>query len=527
VIFGNKAIRDLGERRLFRRIVSGIMLMLLLIGMLMLAFNVQPVRSEPTTWIVDDDGPADFHTIQEAINAANPGDTIYVKAGTYYENVVVKKSISLIGENRETTIIDGSPITPELDYIIMFLKDVENVYISGFTLRNGPCGIELDHSYNCIITNNIITMNYAGGITLFNSNFNDLTGNLIISNEADGIGIIWSNNNSIVQNTIRNNTCGLQLQDAHDNVICHNSFVDNLYCQAISTQGSVNVWDDGYPSGGNYWSDYTGVDLFSGPYQNETGSDGIGDAPYVIDENNTDRYPLMNLWGTGTPVAGFTWTPLIPKIGESVTFDASSSTPIGGTIVRYEWDFGDGEYATGRVVTHTYTNPDTYTVTLNVTDSEGLWDIEQKQIQVVQPYGPKAEFVATPDTALVGESVEFDASASLPGWNGTYEMPIIEYCWDFGDGNRTTTSTAIVYHSFSSSGIYYVTLTVYAPGATPETDSITHKVTVITMPVGGYSLPIKGYKLTRSLTLYLALLVILTTVFTAIKRKTYRRTKQR
>jgi hypothetical protein len=56
----------------------------------------------------------------------------------------------------------------------------------------------------------------------------------------------------------------------------------------------VNTWDDGYPSGGNYWSDYAGVDLFSGPYQNQTGSDGIGDTPYFIRANNTDNYPLMN-----------------------------------------------------------------------------------------------------------------------------------------------------------------------------------------------------------------------------------------
>jgi hypothetical protein len=62
------------------------------------------------------------------------------------------------------------------------------------------------------------------------------------------------------------------------------------------------MWDDGYPSGGNYWSDYRGVDLYSGPYQNETGSDGIGDTPYVIDENNVDHYPLMNPWTPKPPV---------------------------------------------------------------------------------------------------------------------------------------------------------------------------------------------------------------------------------
>jgi len=141
------------------------------------------------------------------------------------------------------------------------------------------------------------------------------------------------------------------------------------------------------------------------------------------------------------------------------------------------------------------------------------------------PAGPKAEFAAIPVTALTGESIKFDALASLPGWNGTHEMPIVEYRWDFGDGNRTTTSTPIVYHSFSSSGIYYVTLTVYAPGATPETDSTTYKVTVISIPVGGYSVPIKGYTAEKPLTPYLALVAILTAAFTAIKRKIQRRTK--
>ena len=144
----------------------------------------------------------------------------------------------------------------------------------------------------------------------------------------------------------------------------------------------------------------------------------------------------------------------------------------------------------------------------------------------IQPHGPEAEFTAIPDTASTGESIKFDASASLPGFNGTQTMLITEYRWDFGDGNEVTTSTLIVYHSFSSSGIYYVTLTVYASGATPETDSTTHKVTVITTPVGGYSIPIKTYTTEKPLTPYLALIAILATVFTMIKRKKNTRTKR-
>jgi len=65
-------------------------------------------------------------------------------------------------------------------------------------------------------------------------------------------------------------------------------------CDHPDIDPSVNVWDHGYPSGGNYWSDYSGTDLHRGAYQNETGSDGIGDIQYVIDENNTDHYPLTN-----------------------------------------------------------------------------------------------------------------------------------------------------------------------------------------------------------------------------------------
>jgi hypothetical protein len=56
------------------------------------------------------------------------------------------------------------------------------------------------------------------------------------------------------------------------------------------------LWDDSYPSGGNYWSDYIDVDVYHGVSQNIAGSDGIGDTPYVIDANNIDHYPLMSPW---------------------------------------------------------------------------------------------------------------------------------------------------------------------------------------------------------------------------------------
>jgi hypothetical protein len=78
-------------------------------------------------------------------------------------------------------------------------------------------------------------------------------------------------------------------------VIYHNNFINNAE-QAFDHIGE-NTYDNGYPSGGNYWSDYTGVDKKSGPNQDKPGSDGIGDTPYTR-HNVEDRYPLMNPWTT-------------------------------------------------------------------------------------------------------------------------------------------------------------------------------------------------------------------------------------
>jgi parallel beta-helix repeat protein len=398
----------LGERKLFKRIVSGIMLTLLLIGMSTLAFNVQPVRTEPATIIV----PDDYSTIQEAINHALEGDTVFVRNGTYYENVVVNKTLSLIGENKDETFVDGKGTGT------VFTITQDDINITGFTIQNSKLdggidtgsGIYLAHAHYCNVKNNSIANNSYGIANYWSSNNNTICGNNIIENDQYGIDItegdcnticynrlsfnryavilalssyntlrdniisknertgIWFTvssdhniliNNSVFNNgwdgigggydskhnlihqnriwncstgiyfdhnnytntvsnnfiglgtgaaifldqtknvTISNNTClqneiGIRLGFyTSDNIIYHNNFVNNTQQVDFWGPSYVNFWDDGYPSGGNYWSDYTGVDLYRSPYQNETGSDGIGDTPYVIDQNNADNYPLM------------------------------------------------------------------------------------------------------------------------------------------------------------------------------------------------------------------------------------------
>ena len=328
---------------MFGRTVSAIIIAMLLTSMLTLAFNIQPAKAQPRTWIVDDDGPADFRTIQGAINAASHGDTIFVRAGTYYENVVVSKTVSLVGESPATTIIDGNGTGP----VVQITRDGVNV--TDFTLRNGRgpafayAGIELDYANQCNISGNTITAsnwwgvllqhssnngisrnnitNNVDGICLIDSSNNGISWNNITNNNSFGIGLWYSSNyNGISRNNITNNDYGCYLTDSsnnniagnnitnnnyygiyftyvsnNNNIIYHNNFVSNTN-QVDGYPVSVNVWDDGYPSGGNYWSNYKGVDEKSGPNHDQLGSDGIGDTPYVINANNQDRYPLMIPW---------------------------------------------------------------------------------------------------------------------------------------------------------------------------------------------------------------------------------------
>lgn len=106
---------------------------------------------------------------------------------------------------------------------------------------------------------------------------------------------------------------------ASNNSIYHNNFINNIY--HVSTYGSENTWDNGYPSGGNYWSGYNGSDTKSGGHQNQTDSDGIGDTPLVFDSNNKDNYPLMG------PLAVFvagTWN------GTTYSVEISSNSTISG-----------------------------------------------------------------------------------------------------------------------------------------------------------------------------------------------------
>ncbi len=526
------------------RIFSGILMALLLIGMLTLTFRIQPVKAQPATIIVPDDYP----TIQAAINAAKDGDTVYVKSGVYQQvnyqigvpDIQINKSISLIGQDKETTIISDvywfpypHPMPQPANHIIRINAD--NVTIEGFTFQYGSIGcwvcgsgclisgnkfisdedgvaLEADGntvsncffngSTDCSIviigsSNNTVTSNVVqetvsadtGGIFLFSfASNNTIVGNEVndcvdygiivgdfctnntvaqndITNNGWGKGL-WNggivvanfaDSNEIVENNVSNNKYGLvQRLSSSNNSIYHNSFIDNqvqVIDFDVNLGACVNFWDNGYPSGGNYWSNYGGTDSYHGPYQNITGSDGIGDTQYVVDANNTDHYPLMQpgnsqitfdqtglgsncngtvvtidglnytagclplsfWWGTGS-VHSYSYAPsVVVSSGEQYFWNSTTglSTLQTGSITVAAPGSVTGDYVTHEVIVTNITASAAWvyqggTLTINVT-VKNVGDFNESAVSVTLYYDLKAgkSINTYPLTLEVGQSLTF------------------------------------------------------------------------------------------------------------------------
>jgi len=314
-----------------KKTVAGIVLILFLTSMLTLAFNIRPVKATNGTIYIRADGSVDPPTapIQRDGN-------VYTFTSNIYDNSIVIE--------RDNIILDGNGFTLEgtetgfgielfsrSDVTIknirikafvhgIYLYESSNNTISGNSItKNTNDGIVLMASSNNIILKNNIKGN-EGGIHGWASSYNRISQNLIAENRHYGI-ILYnysSTYNTIDANSIAYNEIGLWLI-GDNNIVYHNNFIDNTD-QCLDWR-VANTWDNGYPSGGNYWDDYSGIDEFRGPDQNEPGSDGIGDAPYVIDVYNQDNYPLMNPWGWTPP------PPSTPDFAISVSPTSQTVTP--------------------------------------------------------------------------------------------------------------------------------------------------------------------------------------------------------
>jgi len=237
-------------------------------------------------------------SIQDAINNASEGQIIYIKKGEYVvageRGIDVNKTVTILGESVNETIIDGNGAVTTILNILTNRVEIQNL-----TIRNSKTewheygGIRMKDVANVKIQNCHIK-NCASGVILTNSTHCEISRNLITNNIAYGIYFVTSSSyNTIFWDTIKNNTRPIFLgSNCKENTFYQNNFIQNQF-QVDGLWIPANLWNNTYPAGGNYWSDYTHDDVNSGPYQNRTGSDGVGDESYELPLEAKDHYPIM------------------------------------------------------------------------------------------------------------------------------------------------------------------------------------------------------------------------------------------
>lgn len=207
-------------------------------------------------------------------------------------NLVAYNSISYIGYEGIYVLSSNSNVIVNNE-ISSSGQDVPGLIYPAITLR---------YSSNNTAANNVI-LNCTGGVmahSIHNDTIAmyDVVKNNTIRNCDYGILLVHEDGfvptyHQVIGNTFEDNGYGLYLVGVENNTVIHNNFINNSNGQVVA-ENLPNAWDDGYPSGGNFWSDYNGTDVFGGTYQNVSSSDGIGDTAYVACAGNvTDHYPLM------------------------------------------------------------------------------------------------------------------------------------------------------------------------------------------------------------------------------------------
>ncbi len=246
----------------------------------------------------------------------------------------------------DTTEWEDWPYGPTIGLV---LNNVHNGTIRGNDLSNNPGeGIHTWSAVNCLIENNVAYGNGAG--IRLDSSSSCIIRNNNVSNNMYGLFFTQSTGLFIHENNISMSTInGILLSQSNSNFIYHNNFIGNTI--HADDDNENNNWDNGYPSGGNYWDDHSGMDIMSGPDQDIPGSDDLGDTPYMVDHNsNTISVENETVYFTVFEATTF-------NVGYTDIIDCTIYNDDGGFIWMLEEDDGSGpnwddyvlNYTTGEV----------------------------------------------------------------------------------------------------------------------------------------------------------------------------------
>lgn len=345
--------------------------------------------------------------------------------GPYW--LYIEGNLTIKGTVSEPIVFTSNKSSPSpADWLNIRVNSTGHVFAENATFTYGNSPFLFAYSDNNLIVNCSFHDNF-NSIGLYRSNNNTFSRIVVMDNPLDtAITIEDSTGNTITNSTFRNNRYGISLEtgttgtvvsynrvldhanigivaDAGSsaNLVFHNDLMNNTQ-NGRDNSGGANLWDNGYPAGGNYWDDYSGLDDFNGPNQNVPGSDGIGDSWYFIAPSGTDRYPFMDpllppVENTPPVIAGVSVLPPLQESGLQVNISAD--------IV--DDDFVVGVYLEIRLPDTTTTNdsmmlvsPSTYYLNttyrqpglhyfnISAVDSEGLWNSSGGTFVIVDTTNP-------------------------------------------------------------------------------------------------------------------------------------------
>jgi len=460
-----------------RKAFSMFLFVFLLLSSLILVSSIRPVNAASSTVYVDDDnvyGPWDgsftnpYRNITSGLKNAASGDTIFVYSGIYRENVSIEKSISLLGQDPFTTIIDG--VASDYHFALQIFNTTD-VFVQSFTVKNttagnDACGILIHKCINATIQNVIVTEAYYG-ILISNSTQCKVMDNTVTDDYNAGI-VFRSNSshNMIIGNLISVNPMGIYVESySQHNVFYRNNLVNNTFQFKIFPP-TYSSWDNG--AEGNYWNDYKGLDNGSAV---RMAGDGVGDT--MLPHQGVDNYPLIEPWNkTRTytvgfykvvvncnyTVASFVFNESMRQISFYITGPAgwrgycNITIPKGllspSASERWLVFLGDPIAYTNQTIGNSTLVSFKYTLGASMGEN---------RVRVIAGvlYPPTVNFEFVPDPASTIAQVNF-TNTSKEG-NGT----IVWQQWSFGDGTPPlVTNVTFVSHQFSSKALFNVTLTV-------------------------------------------------------------------
>jgi len=291
-----------------------------MLSFLVIIIETAPIVKAPTTWYVDDvagvgpgNPPEDFTLIQDAINASSDGDTVFVYNGTYYDKLVVNRSINLTGENKNSTIIDGDGLFTSIIWI-----EANHTIVSGFTIRNGGLGAwNLNNNNNITISGNFFTntgtalvftedshtiidnhFQYNGGVIRLTGSSNNIIDNFLLNNYGVGIYLNGGWFNNVFNNTLSSSS-GIDVRAGDSNKVIGNKISNDNYGIAM-----YHGADGNYIINNTIMNTTEAISTFDSSYGNSFIGNNISESDYGIessylvgDNKIEDNIMLSNIYG--------------------------------------------------------------------------------------------------------------------------------------------------------------------------------------------------------------------------------------